>query len=127
MENSAPVSENGQGNENSDVNLPLLSNDEISERIDELIVRVKDRTVRRNRNKPAKVPVSLDAGQRKAVEFVEFVWGGLAHDTSAPCLDGPVATGKTVLSCSLLWKRRSEGPQLLVCSPSRLVSAILIG
>lgn len=127
MENSTAVGENGQGIENGDVNLPLLSNDEISELIDELAVRVKDRTVRRNRSKPAKEPVSLGAGQRKAVELVEFMWGGLAHDTNAPCLDGPVVTGKTVLSCSLLWKRRSEGPQLLVCSPTRLVGTILIG
>ena len=99
-----------------------LSNEDISERITLATDSVKNRTIRRNRGKPTKEPVALGSEQRKAADFVEFVWGG--DDSAAPCLSGPIGTGKTVLSCSLLWKRRSEGPQLVVCPPTRLVSTL---
>jgi len=101
-----------------------LSNEEISERIIAATGRVKGGTVRRNRGNAGKEHVKLGSEQRKAVDFVEFIWEG--DDSVAPCLNGPVATGKSVLSCYLMWKRRCEGPQLLVCSSARLVSTILL-
>jgi len=121
----ASTGEEGQESGEDTTKPKSLSNEEISERIESATDRVKSRTVRRNRTIPAEEIVSLGTEQRKAVGFVEFAWG--CEDAVAPCLDGPVATGKTVLSCSLLWKRRFEGPQLLACSPAGLVSTLLNG
>ena len=118
---SDPSSEAFEGeNGTKTIGAAPLSNDDIDKRIDALNDYVKNRAARKNRKKPTKDPVTLGLEQRKAADFIEFLWE--CDNSVAPCLDGTVTTGKTVLSCSLLWKHRSEGPQLLICSPTRLVS-----
>jgi RecG-like helicase len=99
-----------------------LSNEEISNRIESSTGRIKERKVRRNRSKSSNESLSLGIAQCKASDFVEFVWSG--DDSVGSVLDGPVASGKTVLSCSLMWRHHLEGAQLLVCSPTRLVSTL---
>lgn len=99
-----------------------LSNEEISNRIESSTGRIKERKVRRNRSKSSNESLPLGIAQCKASDFVEFVWSG--DDSVGSVLDGPVASGKTVLSCSLMWRHHLEGAQLLVCSPTRLVSTL---
>jgi hypothetical protein len=62
----------------------------------------------------------LTDAQKLAIEFVEFVWSG--DEPGGAVLDGSSGSGKTLVTCSLLWQNRELGPQLLVCSPARLVS-----
>lgn len=97
-----------------------LSADEISEQIEKSIERVKSRTTRRSRSKSLNEGIALGEEQRKAIDFIEFIWGG--HDMAGSVLDGPISSGKTVAACSMLWRHRSEGPQVLVCSPASVVS-----
>jgi hypothetical protein len=63
--------------------------------------------------------------QKHALEFVDRLWG------SKPCiggvLEGPPASGKTIATCTLLWKHRFKGPQLIVCSPTSVVSGLDAG
>jgi hypothetical protein len=62
----------------------------------------------------------LSSGQKDAIEFVEELWER-EHSPGA-ILSGTAVSGKTIATCSILWKQRSNGPQLLVCPPARLVS-----
>ena len=63
----------------------------------------------------------LSSGQKDAIEFVEELWER-KHSPGA-ILSGTAISGKTIATCSILWKQRSNGPQLLVCPPARLVSS----
>jgi hypothetical protein len=63
----------------------------------------------------------LSSGQKDAIEFVEELWER-EHSPGA-ILSGTAVSGKTIATCSILWKQRSYGPQLLVCPPARLVSS----
>lgn len=64
--------------------------------------------------------VSLTSWQQETMEFLEKKWGN--SNGPGTILAGPRASGKTVAVCALLWKRRANGPQLLLCSPYRVVS-----
>jgi primosomal protein N' len=63
---------------------------------------------------------TLTASQLEAIDFIEKKWGN-SHRPGA-ILTGPKSSGKTTALSSLLWKHRAKGPQLLVCSPARVVS-----
>jgi hypothetical protein len=63
----------------------------------------------------------LSSGQKEAIEFVEELWER-KHSPGA-ILSGTAVSGKTIATCSILWKQRSNGPQLLLCPPARLVSS----
>ena len=66
--------------------------------------------------------LSLTTWQQETTEFIEKKWG---HSNGpGAILTGPRASGKTIAVCSLLWKRRTSGPQLLVCSPYRVVRTL---
>jgi len=69
------------------------------------------------------VNVVLTTWQVEATEFVERKWGN--ENSRGAIICGPRASGKTIAVCSLLWKRRSAGPQLLVCSPYRVVCMMI--
>lgn len=62
--------------------------------------------------------IQLSKGQSEAIRGIETRWnqcsvGGLLH--------GSRCSGKTILICSLLWRNRNRGPQLILCPPSRLI------
>mmetsp|Transcript_102256 Transcript_102256/g.295854 ORF Transcript_102256/g.295854 Transcript_102256/m.295854 type:complete len:472 (-) Transcript_102256:368-1783(-) len=61
---------------------------------------------------------SMLDGQKRALEFVDGIWN---TSTSGAVMNGMPISGKTVVSCALLWKNRQHGGQLIVCPPSSLV------
>jgi len=73
-------------------------------------------------------PLSLLPSQRTVVRRVEqrWRWQRQSSKTSAvgSILRGTVASGKTIVTATLLWRRRTSGPQLLVCSSARMVRLI---
>jgi hypothetical protein len=97
---------------------------DISDHVETLIDKIK-----KNGAKPkaqlstAKMPglqVSLSTTQAKTMDSIEDNWTRLE---AGAVLSGPFAAGKTIVACTILWKHRSSGPQLLVCSPASMVSA----
>jgi hypothetical protein len=75
-----------------------------------------------NKPKPAAsttgFPFTASTGQLAAVASIEDLW---LRVSAGVVLGGPVHSGKTIISCSCLWKFRNEGPQLVVCSPLSMV------
>lgn len=67
--------------------------------------------------------VDLSYSQIKAVHFIESVWGSREETSVAALIGGDVGRGKTIACCSILWKNRFTGPQLILCSPALLVSS----
>lgn len=65
--------------------------------------------------------VSLAAAQKEALDFAEKIWGG--HTAPGRVLMGPPSCGKTFVACCMLWKRRTKGPQILICPPASTVSS----
>lgn len=63
--------------------------------------------------------IELSPGQAKAIDRIEDNWGRVG---CGAVLGGTVSSGKTITACTLLWKKRSDGPQLLFCSHASLVS-----
>ena len=63
---------------------------------------------------------SLTDEQISMVEFVDQVW----VSSVGAALSGIPMSGKTVATCSLLWKHRIHGPQLIVCPPASMVSFV---
>jgi len=81
---------------------------------------------------------SLTHSQKKAVHFIENIWNldipGTAkqdvdghtwksvHNGCGAILSGMMGSGKTIAVCSVIWKNRENGPQLVICPPGSLVS-----
>lgn len=63
---------------------------------------------------------TLTSNQVEIIEFIEKNWGQNRNGAGA-ILTGLKSSGKTTAVCSLLWKHRSDGAQLVVCSPFRVV------
>lgn len=55
----------------------------------------------------------LSAAQTSVVGDIENRWQNL---NVGAVFKGPMAGGKTIATCSVLWRKRSNGPQLVVCS-----------
>ena len=69
------------------------------------------------------IKLELHNSQIKCLQHVETLFDEKSNsNASGFLLNGPLASGKTFSMCSLLWRRRSNGPQLLICSSDSLVS-----
>lgn len=64
--------------------------------------------------------LSLTDYQKEVVDTVDRLWKATAAAGAA--LSGPPSSGKTIATCSILWKHAQAGPHLLICAPARLVS-----
>jgi hypothetical protein len=100
----------------------------ISDHVENLIDKIKKNGAKpKNQATSAKMPglqVSLSTAQAKTMDSIEDYWTRLE---AGAVLSGPFAGGKTIVACTILWKHRSRGPQLLVCSPASMVSASSVG
>ena len=84
-------------------------------------VDIREKIPKRSKSKSESPGISkLSPGQKDATEFVNELWK--RNSSLGAILVGPAASGKTIAACSLLWKQRSNGPQLLVCPPASVVS-----
>ena len=111
-ETSAPVVSTSSSPEKRHVDL-----DEISDTLDHLIPLLL--AVKQAEPKPSKsYGVDFFAHEATGVGFMEELW----KMNSVGCLlSGPVSSGKTFSTCAILWKYKSLGPQLVVCSADSLV------
>ena len=70
--------------------------------------------------------IDLQPSQVDAIHFVEAVWEDGASGDEAPTsgviLSGKIASGKTMAVGAALWRQSEEGPQILFCHSTRLVS-----
>ena len=57
--------------------------------------------------------------QIKILQMIEYRWQ--KHIGIGTVLHGPRASGKTILACSAMYRNRSHGPQLLLCSSESVV------
>jgi hypothetical protein len=93
--------------------------DLISKRVE----AVETKTVRPTRSgasKSAKTHgMKLNPGQMDVIDAIEDWWNGVRAGT---VLQGTHACGKTILACSLLWRSRTMGPQVVLCAATSLVS-----
>ena len=69
------------------------------------------------------IGLELHVSQIKCLQFAEALWS-TQRKSSGFILSGPVASGKSFSVCALLWRRREDGPQLLICSSASLVSPL---
>jgi RecG-like helicase len=97
---------------------------DISNHVENLIDKMKKNGAKpKAQSSTAKMPglqVSLSTAQAKTMDSIEDYWTRLE---AGAVLSGPFAAGKTIVACTILWKHRLSGPQLLVCSPASMVSA----
>lgn len=64
--------------------------------------------------------LNLTSGQKETMNFVEKAW--TASPSQSAIIAGHPLSGKTIATCSILWKHKSKGPQVLICSPASVVS-----
>jgi hypothetical protein len=57
--------------------------------------------------------------QKEMIEFIDGIW---STTSAGAMLSGLPVSGKTVATCSLLWKHKLDGPQLIICPPASMVS-----
>jgi hypothetical protein len=62
--------------------------------------------------------IQISEKQSAAILRIESIWDKL---NVGSVLHGSRCSGKTILVCSLLWRRRNLGPQLVLCPSSRLI------
>ena len=85
------------------------------------VLEIKEKISKRAKTKADAYGVAkLSSWQKDATEFVNELWK--REESLGAILAGPAASGKTIAACSLIWKQRSNGPQLLVCPPAGVVS-----
>jgi hypothetical protein len=63
--------------------------------------------------------MGLSDSEKRAVDAIEDYWNRM---DSGAVLRGPVASGKTIATCSLIWRHSASGLQLLICSEASVVS-----
>jgi hypothetical protein len=98
---------------------------QVAQYIDDLCLRVKSfHSAPQKRSKQTRLHESLmfSPEQEDAIRFAEYIWSEI--DSASVVLEGPAFSGKTAVSCFLLWKHRNNGPQLLLCSPASVVSEV---
>jgi hypothetical protein len=91
---------------------------DISDQVDQLLEKTKNSGIKSTTAKTPGLQLSLSITQSKTIDLIEDHWTRLE---AGAVMSGPFAAGKTISACTLLWKHRSGGPQLLVCSPASLV------
>jgi hypothetical protein len=114
--------------------------DEISSRIEssiELVTALKGQAA----NPSSKITSyggvirELDQWQLQTVHFVESLWATSkisqdeeteifnndARNSIAAIVGGSFGVGKTVAVCTLTWRNKLDGPQMIVCSPCAVV------
>jgi HSA len=64
----------------------------------------------------------LSLEQTEIINTIEDRWQRIR---AGAVLKGPVASGKTIATCSLLWRNKAFGPQLLVCTSASMVSVLV--
>lgn len=101
----------------------VMSRDQIARYVDELCSRVKSfgsAPSKRMKHTRFHDSLTFSPEQDQAIRFAEYVWSEI--DSAGVVVGGPAFSGKTTISCSMFWKYRESGPQLLICSPSSVVS-----
>ena len=110
-----------------------LSYEDISKRVQSCIEKVSTLKRRRNDLKLQNdQEVTLNKMQHDAVSYVERLWNETPSSSSSQSqefnvsavLGGDYGTGKTITACYLIWKRRLEGRQLVLCSPNSVVCIV---
>jgi HSA len=90
----------------------------ISDYVDSIVSKVDRSNKATHSASTSGIPYTASSGQLAAVACIEDLW---LRVSAGAILGGPAHSGKTILSCSFLWKYRNEGPQLVVCSPLSMV------
>jgi hypothetical protein len=67
--------------------------------------------------------INLNSNQKDMVDFVEKIWRGSSN--AGAVISGPVTSGKTYATATVMWKQQSLGPQLLLCPAKQVVSTII--
>jgi hypothetical protein len=107
-----------------------LSFDEISQQVQssiELVHSLKVKSGQQKLHESIQSEMKLSRAQLQAVYFIENLWKAkLSTFTSndakiAAVLCGSFGTGKTAIACSLIWRNRKAGHQLVLCSVGALV------
>ena len=111
-------------------NLPTkqLSFDEISGQVQsaiDLVHSLKNQKGKQKPPSPKQTGVKLNREQLRAVNFVESLWkaNSFSPDSTSisAVLAGNFGSGKTVAACSLIWRNRKAGRQIVLCSPVAVV------
>lgn len=89
---------------------------EITKKFEEQLSGIQ--SIREKGSKMKSFGVDLLPEQASGVWFTEEIW---KKNEVGSLVAGPSSSGKTFAICSILWKNRSNGPQLVVCSPSSFV------
>jgi hypothetical protein len=93
----------------------------ISNHVDSMLQKLKKagnkKSSSTNKTTASQLPVPLSTRQQSMLDTIQ----GVIRLGAGAILGGPPSCGKTILVCSLLWKKRSDGPQLIVCSPASMV------
>jgi hypothetical protein len=94
----------------------------MSKAVDELLNNVRqlpETKAKASSTKLKGLDLELTVAQGKMGDDIEAKW----KLDAGSVLRGPLASGKTITTCSLLWRHRRSGPQLVVCSSAKLVRA----
>lgn len=109
-------------------NVPLQEGDDTGKTFDRISKFVDDVLLKVSKPGSKSKTASLALGemgleptenQRKVIERINDLW---SRAGSGALLGGPRSSGKTISACSLLWNKKADGPQLVVCAPSCMVS-----
>jgi HSA len=90
----------------------------VSDYVENIVSKVDPSNKPKHTASATDVPFTASSGQLAAIACIEDLW---LRVSAGAILGGPAHSGKTVISCSFLWKFRSEGPQLVICSPLSMV------
>ncbi len=76
------------------------------------------------------IGLELQQNQMEMLQFAEALWKDDDDNVknsviSGLVINGPIASGKTFATGTLLWRRREKGPQLLICPGESLVSPLI--
>jgi hypothetical protein len=125
QENTSKSPEGESEAANSDSALPGDSSER--DRLFEKFSEVLDESVEQMENYTCKLKIAttvpglemeFSEGQAKVIDRIDSYWSRFG---CGAVLGGTMSSGKTISACTLLWKKRSDGPQLLLCSHASLV------
>lgn len=87
--------------------------------IEEVLEAMSKRPLTGRKSRSESYGLKLTEFQEDVVLAIEDRWQRIKIGVF---VRGPLASGKTVCACSLLWRSRERGPQIVVCSPGSMVS-----